>query len=239
MKPEDGAGLNSDDAKDEHHTSPHEKQTELLTAIHTLLETRFPPSSKPKPWWNIGKWPIGIAVLLASLFLLDFPTESRRKADLVVMENSELKIVKLTEPSSPIPGLNLPAEYWELPNLEPNEGVRTLWVVSLYRQGRKYKQSGIRVIQETDGPVVDFLLPPVVVAGPTTIVISRIKKDDPNFIAKRIVRTHAFKTADEIVPLQQLLTPSSLDGKLVIETKPPIGFARFKSNLAKAFDLLK
>lgn len=213
----------------------------LLCEIRDLLSARLPEPLQKKPWWRPRKWFVWTAFLMIALFFLDLPTESQRNADLVVLEGTELSIVKMPEPDWDAVGVRPSAEYWRLPKLEPNARVDTLWEFSLYRQGRRYKQSGIRVVQSNGETLVDLLSPPVRVDGPTRIVINPISEfqDDRKLMGNRIVRIHALKAGNRIVPLHRLIDPSDQSGSFTLEAKPKVGWERFKSNLSLAFGLLK
>ena len=211
----------------------------VLQEIRDLLNTRLPETQSNKPWWQPRKWLIWVTVLLVALFFLDFPSDSRSRADLVVLNGTELSIVKLPEPDWNVVGVRPSPEYWRVPN--PQVNVTSLWEFSLFRQGRRYKPSTIRVIRREGEPSIDLSSPPVRILGPTTIMLNPISKleGDERLIATRIVRTHALKANNQIVPFLQLIDSTNYSGKLVVETKPRIGWERFKSNPSMAFGLLK
>ncbi len=241
--------LNGGDMATDEEPANHKAQTTgqdqdsltVLREIRDLLRVKLPePLPKKSSWWS-WKWLVWIAVLLGALFFLDFPSESRSRADLLVLNGTEFSIVKLPEPDWNVVGVRPSPEYWRVPNLKPNVSVNSLWDFSLYHQGRRYKHSAIRMVRRNDEPLIDLLSPPVRINGPTTIILNPISefKDDDWLMATRIVRTHAVKADDQIVPLAQLIDPTNHSGRLVVETKPRIGWERFESNLSRAFGLLE
>jgi len=212
----------------------------VLRQIRDLLRERLSPPAPKKPWWRSGKLP-WIASLLVALCFLDFPSESRMKADLIVYNGTELSLIKLPEPDWTTLGVRPSPEFWRVPNLRQGVIVDSLWDFSLFRQGRRYKHSAIRVIQNKDEPSADFLQPPVRIQGPTVILVARIGEfnDDRTILANTILPTHALKWGDEFVPLTQVMEPKNDTGNLIVEIKPRIGWERFESNLNRAFGLLK
>lgn len=131
----------------ENQTAKEHGTLEILGQIRDLLEQRLPGPPRKRPWWKPRAWHVWTAVLLLSLFFLDFPSETRSRTDIVVLNGTEISLVKLQEPDWQAVGVKPSPEYWRVPNPQPHVNVISLWEVSLYRQGRRYKHSAVRVFR--------------------------------------------------------------------------------------------
>jgi hypothetical protein len=204
--------------------------TSALHEIREMLDERLQPQRKP--WWKPRGWMAWIVVLLVSLCFLDFPSESRTKADLVVFNGADIAIVKSPQPELNIGENKLSPNFWRVPDLPTNVDVFPLWEVSLYHQGLRYRHSAIRAVRHGNETVIDFLSPPIRIDGPTRMVFTPIfdeSKGEEKLMASKVLQTHELTVSGDQrrYPLGQVINYKTDDGQLLIEMKPRIGWQRF------------
>jgi len=211
------------------------EQIKLLKEIRNLLKSQQP---RFKPWWQKRiLWMFAAGLIL--LCFIQFPSEANRKADMVITSGSELKLFILPEPNWEKLGLHAIPNFRKVPG-EMSLGmyVNTLLQLNLTRQGRSYMQSGIRVSRLETELKIDLHSNPII-NGPTKIVIEPIGKNDVTELKmiNSIIRNYGIEADGRRLPLYQFIDTKTMKGHVVVETRSPIGYQRFLSNLERAFNL--
>ncbi len=195
----------------------------------TELNTKIPP---PVPLWRNWKFYLVIAGLLL-LFFVDFPQESRRKADLVVLEGTSVGVELHDRPD-----IIARPEF-----LRPNSaGPCRIVDTELFITGLRYEHSAIGIQREKSGTYkASFLGGPLQITRDTVIrfrPLSDVSDETDREVYDGVVRFCDLIIGKNRYPVFDIVDASSRTGKLTIATVPPVGWRRFKSNLEIAFGLV-
>jgi len=224
----------NDNKENNNEMSPKETLNALKDILN-ILEERLP--EKESPYKKYIKPLALLSALAISLFFLDFPDASRNKADLVVFDNTEVKIVKLTEANF---STKLPSNYLKVALLSENTSINSVFEISLYRNGLRYNHGAIRAKREESGTEID-LLSSMIINGDSKLVISPIGEPEGDYAAlvNTTARSHGLRIGSTMIPLLKFLESPSYKGYLQIVIKPRPGTERFMSNIERFFGLLK
>ena len=225
---------------------------ETLSLLKRVQAKAKAPAVKSKRGRLKFKFPrkaVYLSALVISLFFLDFPNDARSRADLVVTNRTLIEIRETADGITDAFKFDVAIERHRLGAELSEDHFEPLYLVSFSHQGRTYFETTVGVSLDEFSGVVYFKDPPIVV-GSTRVTFSHLNSFESALRqvtgANQLYWEQSVPTSFSLagsdgasVPLSQFIDTSiGGGGYLIVETRPAIGWERFKSNIGKFWGLI-